>query len=1232
MDPRETRIAALKNLLKERIVILDGAMGTMLQAQQLEEPVFRGSEFLNHPRDLRGNFDVLNITAPHIVQAIQRAYFEAGADIIKTNTFNSNAISALDYGLEKHVHALNVAGARIAREVADEFAAAHPGRIGLVAGSMGPTNRTASMSQDVNSPASRGVTFDKLREIYYEQARGLIEGGVDILLVETIFDTLNAKAALFAIDEFFEASGQRVPVMVSVTIVDQSGRTLSGQTVEAFWISVSHMDLLSVGINCALGAKQMRPYVEELSHLAPICISCHPNAGLPNAFGGFDETPERMAADLHDFASSGWLNIAGGCCGTTPAHIKAIAETVRSIAPHVLSKPERYTRFSGLEPLVLRPDSRFVNIGERTNVTGSPKFSKLILAGEYEAALAVARQQVENGAQIIDINMDEAMLDSEQAMTTFLHHIAAEPDIARVPIMIDSSNWKIIEAGLKCVQGRGIVNSVSLKEGEDAFRARARLIRRYGAAMVVMAFDEKGQADSLARKMEVCARSYRILTQEAGVAPEDIIFDPNILTVATGIEEHNNYAVDFIEAARQIKATLPYAKVSGGVSNISFSFRGQNVVREAMHSAFLFRAIQAGLDMAIVNAGQLAIYEEIPKDLLVLVEDVLLNRRPDSTERLLAFTETVKAKEKGQVEEDSWRKGTLEERLTHALVKGIADYIEEDTEEARLKYGKPLLVIEGPLMDAMNVVGDLFGSGRMFLPQVVKSARVMKKAVAHLQPYLEAEKQASGGGAYVKGRIVIATVKGDVHDIGKNIVGVVLGCNNYEVIDLGVMVPTEKILTTARETNADLIGLSGLITPSLEEMVHVAKEMERQGFTMPLLIGGATTSRTHTAVKIAPAYRNAVVHVQDASRAVGVMGNLVSAVLRANFADENRLEQERAREKHQSRKAQPLLSLADARNKKPVYDWSAYTPPRPSFLGTRVYSPVPLEEIVPYIDWTPFFHAWELRGIYPKIFEQENMGPKAKELFEDAQKLLDRIVREKLLEARAVIGFFPANSVQEDIEVYGDESRHLLTTFHTLRQQTLRENKEPSYAVADFIAPRDCGKLDYLGAFAVTTGLHIEPLVARFEKDNDDYNALMTKALADRLAEGLAELTHKRARIEWGYGRDENLSYEDLVRERYRGIRPAPGYPALPDHTEKRALFDLLCAEKNTGITLTENFAMYPAAAVSGFYFSLPQSKYFAVGKIDRDQVEDYARRKGLDLRTAERWLAPNLNYDPDAT
>jgi 5-methyltetrahydrofolate--homocysteine methyltransferase len=1233
LNLKETRIAALKNLLKERIVILDGAMGTMLQAREIDEAAFRGAQFANHPRDLRGNFDVLNITQPGIVQSIQRAYLEAGADIVKTNTFNSNAISALDYGLEHHARELNVAGAKIARQVADEFEAAHPGQYRYVAGSMGPTNRTASMSQDVNSPASRGVTFDKLREVYYEQARGLVEGGADLLLLETIFDTLNAKAALFAIsqynDEHFAATGARVPVMVSVTITDQSGRTLSGQTVEAFWISVSHMDLLSVGINCALGAKQMRPYVEELSRLAPVHISCHPNAGLPNAFGGFDETPERMAADLRDFASNGWLNIAGGCCGSTPAHIRAIAEAVRGVPPHVLSTPERYTRFSGLEPLVLRPDSRFVNVGERTNVTGSPRFAKLILGGEIEAALSVARQQVENGAQIIDINMDEAMLDSEQAMTTFLHHIAAEPDIARVPIMIDSSNWKIIEAGLKCIQGRAIVNSISLKEGEEAFRERSRLVRRYGAAMIVMAFDEKGQADSLARKMEVCGRAYRILTEEAGVAPEEIIFDPNILTVATGIEEHNNYAVDFIEAARWIKATLPHAKVSGGVSNISFSFRGQNVVREAMHSAFLYRAIQAGLDMAIVNAGQLAVYEEIPKDLLNLVEDVLLNRRADSTERLLAFTETVKAKEKGQVEEDAWRKGTLEERLTHALVKGVTDFIEQDTEEARQKFGKPLAVIEGPLMSAMSVVGDLFGSGRMFLPQVVKSARVMKKAVAYLQPYLEAEKMA--GGVSVKGRIVMATVKGDVHDIGKNIVGVVLACNNYEVIDLGVMVPAEKVLQIARETNAHLIGLSGLITPSLEEMTHVAKEMEREGFTVPLLIGGATTSRTHTAVKIAPSYGHPVIYVQDASRAVGVVGNLLNPALKKSFTEENRREQASAREKHSQRKAQPLLPFAEARAKRPAYDWSAYEPPRPSFLGTRVYNPVPLEEIVPYIDWTPFFHAWELRGIFPKIFEQEGVGPRAKELFDEGRKLLDRIVREKLLEARAVIGFFPANAVQDDIEVYADESRHLLTTFHTLRQQLVKGNREPSYAVSDFVAPRESGKLDYLGMFAVTAGLRIEPLVAHFEKENDDYNALMSKALADRLAEALAELMHQRARIEWGYGRAESLSHDDLLHERYRGIRPAPGYPALPDHTEKRPLFDLLRAEENTGITLTENFAMYPAASVSGFYFSHPEAKYFAVGKIGRDQVEDYSRRKGLDLRAVERWLAPNLNYDPDA-
>jgi 5-methyltetrahydrofolate--homocysteine methyltransferase len=1230
LDRRAQRIAVLKDLLRERIVILDGAMGTTLQSLRLDEAAFRGAEFLGHPKDLRGNFDVLNLTRPEVVQSLHREYLDAGADIIKTNTFNSNAFSQGEYALQDQVHALNVAGAQIARQVADEYEAAHPGQPRYVAGSMGPSNRTASMSQDVNNPGARGVTFDQLREAYFAQARGLVEGGADLLLVETIFDTLNAKAALFAIEEYFEKSGQRVPVMVSVTIVDQSGRTLSGQNVEAFWISVSHADLLSVGINCALGAKQMRSHIQELSRIAPVHISCHPNAGLPNAFGGFDETPETMSADLHEFAANGWLNFAGGCCGTTPAHIRAIAEAVGNLPPRRVPTPEHLTRFSGLEPLILRPDSRFLNVGERTNVTGSPQFSKLILSGQYEAALAVARQQVENGAQIIDVNMDEAMLDSALAMTTFLHLIAAEPDIARVPIMIDSSNWAVIEAGLKCVQGKGIVNSISLKEGEEAFRQRARLIRRYGAAMIVMAFDEKGQADSLARRVEVCRRAYRILTEEIGVPPEEIIFDPNILTVATGIEEHNNYAVDFVEAARQIKAILPYAKVSGGVSNISFSFRGHNAVREAMHSAFLYRAIQSGMDMGIVNAGQLAVYEEIPKDLLQLVEDVLWNRRADSTERLLVFTETVKKKDKTQAEEDAWRRGTVEERLAHALVKGIADYIEGDTEEARKKFGKPLAVIEGPLMDGMNVVGDLFGSGRMFLPQVVKSARVMKKAVAYLQPYLEAEKQA-GGGRFVKGRIVMATVKGDVHDIGKNIVGVVLGCNNYEVIDLGVMVPSDTILKTAREKNADLIGLSGLITPSLEEMVHVAQEMERQGFTTPLLIGGATTSRMHTAVKIAPAYHQPVVHVLDASRAVGVMSNLTSAQLKENFTEGNRRDQEQLRERHQARRAQPLMPFAEARRKQPVLDWSSYIPPRPSFLGTRAYNAVPLEEIVPYIDWTPFFHAWELRGIYPRIFSQEGVGPKAKELFDDAQKLLEQIVREKWLTARAVIGFWPANSVLEDIEVYADEARHPLLTFHTLRQQQLKPDSECYYALADFIAPKKGGAPDYLGAFAVTGGVGLEAVVEKFEADHDDYNALIAKALADRLAEALAELMHKRARAEWGFGRGENLSCDDLLHERYRGIRPAPGYPALPDHSEKRLLFDLLCAEKNAGMQLTETFAMYPAASVSGLYFSHPEAKYFAVGKIGRDQAEDYRRRKGMDLRLVERWLAPNLNYDPDA-
>ena len=1231
MNSKNSRADLLRELLSQRIVILDGAMGTMIQARQLTEADYRGKQFSRHIKDLRLNNDVLNITQPHIIESIHREYLEAGADIIETNTFNSTAISMAEYQLQDQVFELNLEGARIACRAVERFTAENPGGIRFVAGSMGPTSRTASMSQDVSSPASRGVTFDQLRAAYYDQARGLIEGGVDVLLVETIFDTLNAKAALFAIEEYFENSGSRVPVMISVTIVDQSGRTLSGQTVEAFWISIAHAKPLSVGINCALGAKQMRPYLEELSRIANVFISCYPNAGLPNAFGGFDETPEIMSADLRDFAASGWVNIVGGCCGTTPAHIKAIAAAVKGLKPHVLSLPERYTRFSGLEPLVIRPDTNFVNIGERTNVTGSPKFSKLVLSGMYEEAVAIARQQVAGGAQIIDVNMDEAMLDSEHAMTTFLHSFASDPDVARAPIMVDSSKWSVIEAGLKCIQGKGIVNSISLKEGEEVFKQRLRLIRRYGAGVVIMAFDEKGQADSVERKLEICARSYRIATEELGVPPEDLIFDPNILTVATGMEEHNNYAVAYIEATRRIKAELPFAKVSGGVSNISFSFRGNNAVREAMHSAFLYHAIRAGMDMGIVNAGQLTIYEEIPKDLLKLVEDVLLNRRPDATERLLAFADSVKQKGKAHVEEDAWRKGSVEERLKHALLQGVVEFIDQDTEEARQKYGRPISVIEGPLMDAMNVVGDLFGSGKMFLPQVVKSARVMKKAVAYLQPFMEAEKLAAGGGK-PKGRIAMATVKGDVHDIGKNIVGVVLGCNNYEVIDLGVMVPSDKILRTAREVNADLVGLSGLITPSLDEMVHVAKEMQREGFTIPLLIGGATTSRVHTAVRIAPAYSHPVLHVADASRAVGVVGSLLSDDRKNVIVEENETEQEQARVRHRGPKTQSLISFAEARRRRPAFDWSTYQPPKPSFTGVRVCAPVPLDEIVPYIDWTPFFHAWELRGIYPRILEQEGVGPKAKELFDDAQALLKRIVGEKLLVARAVIGFFPANSALEDIEVYADDSRSkTLTRFHTLRQQMTKPEGESEFALADFIAPKETKLQDYLGAFAVTAGIQIEPLVEKFQKNNDDYNALMTKALADRLAEALAEFMHKRARDAWGFGREEKLSHDELLKERYRGIRPAPGYPASPDHTEMRHLFDLLQAERHTGIQLTESFAMYPAASVCGLYFSHPQSKYFAVGKIDRDQVEDYARRKGMNLREVERWLAPNLNYEPGA-
>ncbi len=1250
----------LAALLKERIALIDGAMGTMIQTYKLDEGAYRGERFKNHPHDLQGNNDLLCLTQPQIIEAIHRQYLEAGADIIETNTFNSNAISMADYQLERLVHELNRAGAQAARRAADHVMALNPGRVCFVAGALGPTTRTSSISTDVNSSAARGVTFDELVAAYYEQARGLVDGGVDLLLVETIFDTLNAKAAFFAIEQLFDERQARIPIMASVTFIQAGGsRGVTGQTLEAFWISISHVPLLSVGLNCGLGPKEMRAYVEELSHIAPVYTSCYPNAGLPDPMSptGFPETPESMAPQLREFAANGWLNIVGGCCGTTPAHIKLIAEAVRDLPPRVLPAVEPYTRLSGLEALIIRPDTNFLNIGERTNVTGSPKFSQLILGGQFEEALAIARQQVEGGAQMIDVNMDEGMLDSEKAMVTFLHLIGSEPDIARVPIMIDSSKWPVIEAGLKCIQGKGVVNSISLKEGEAKFKEQAQRLRRYGAAAVVMAFDEKGQADTTERKVEICARSYRILTEEIGFPPQDIIFDPNILTVATGLEEHNHYALAFLEAARRIKATLPHCRVSGGVSNISFSFRGNNPVREAMHSAFLYHAVRAGLDMGIVNAGQLAVYEEIPKDLLELVEDVLLNRRPDATERLIQFANSVKEHGKSEAEEASRRHGTVEERLSHALVKGLVDFIEADVEEARRKYPKPLAVIEGPLMAGMNIVGDLFGSGKMFLPQVVKSARVMKKAVAYLLPFMEAEKQASGA-TQAQAKVLLATVKGDVHDIGKNIVGVVLACNNYEIIDLGVMVPCDKILQTARERQVDLVGLSGLITPSLDEMAHVAREMAREGLTVPLLIGGATTSKVHTAVKIAPAYAHPVVHVLDASRAVGVVGSLTNAGQKADFAGKTRSEYEQLRQAHRSATSKPLLAIRQARERRTPIDWTRYTPPKPSFTGLRILDsnpqsairnpqsvrPVSLAEIVPFIDWSPFFHTWELRGRYPGIFEDSQVGSKAQELFNDAQKLLRDIVGHQLLTARAVYGFFPANSIGDDVEVYTDESRtQVLTVFHFLRQQMDKPAGQYNHCLADFIAPKDAlpsatnpqsaignpQSADYLGAFAVTAGHGVDELCQRFERDHDDYNSIMTKALADRLAEAFAEYLHQKARADWGYGQEETLTVDDLIRERYRGIRPAAGYPACPDHAEKFILWNLLDVEKSAGIKLTESGAMWPASSVSGLYFSHPESKYFAVGKLGRDQVLDYHLRKGLTVQEVEKWLGPYLNYDP---
>jgi 5-methyltetrahydrofolate--homocysteine methyltransferase len=1240
------RAQELERLLRERIVILDGAMGTMIQAYHLDEAAFRGERFKDWPQDLKGNNDLLSLTQPQIIQAIHRQYLEAGADIIEANTFNSTTISLADYKLEKLAYELNVAGARNARAAADAVMAAQPGRVCFVAGALGPTGKTASLSPDVHNPAFRAITFDQLVEAYYEQTRGLLDGGVDLLLLETVFDSLNSKAALFAFDKYFDDTGRRVPVMVSFTITDLSGRTLSGQTVEAYWNSISNNKLVSVGINCAFGPKEMRPFIEELAGIADIAVSAYPNAGLPNPMlpTGFPETPETLAPQLKEWAENGWLNIVGGCCGTTPAHIRALTEAVRGLPPRVPPKVAPATRLSGLEALTIRPEANFVNIGERTNVTGSPKFAKLILAGNYEAALAIAKQQVENGAQMIDVNMDEAMLDSEKAMTTFLNLVASEPDIARVPVMIDSSKWSVIEAGLKCVQGKGVVNSISLKEGEEKFVRQAKLIRRYGVAVVVMAFDERGQADSFERKIEVCERSYRILTQQAGFPPQDIIFDPNVLTVATGIEEHNNYAVDFIRATKWIKENLPYARVSGGISNISFSFRGNNVVREAMHSAFLYHAVRAGLDMGIVNPGMLEVYEEIPKDLLELVEDVLLNRRPDATERLVKFAETIKQKDEVEVAEDEWRKGTVEERLSHALIKGIVDYIDRDTEEARQKYGRPLLVIEGPLMRGMNVVGDLFGSGRMFLPQVVKSARVMKKAVAYLFPFMEAEKAASGN-HQPQGRILMATVKGDVHDIGKNIVGVVLGCNNYEVIDLGVMVPAEKILQTAREKGAHIIGLSGLITPSLDEMVHVAKEMERQGFSLPLLIGGATTSKAHTAVKISPGYSQPVIHVLDASRAVGVVGSLLNPSLKPAFVQNVRAEYDKLRAHHSQQPAKPLLTIEEARRRRTPIEWKASDIDKPAFTGIRVFSSdsqspsadgrsrIAVSELVPFIDWSPFFHTWELRGRYPAILEK----PEAKKLFDEAQELLSDIVRRNLLTVRGVYGFFPANAVGDDVELYTDDSRAgVLATFHFLRQQMDKPQGQFNHCLADYIAPKSPQLStihyqfpDYLGTFAVTAGLGVEELCRKFERDHDDYNSIMTKALADRLAEAFAELLHQRARKEWGYGQAENLALEDLICEKYRGIRPAAGYPACPDHTEKWILWKLLDVERNTGIRLTESCAMWPGASVSGLYFAHPESKYFGVGKIGRDQVLDYHQRKQMDLPAVERWLGPYLNYEP---
>lgn len=1222
----------LTEQLKKKILILDGAMGTMIQSYQLQEKDYRGDRFAEWPSDLKGNNDLLSLTQPEIIKAIHLAYLDVGSDIIETNTFNSTSIAMADYGMEAISREINEVSAKLAREAADEMSVKTPDKPRFVAGVLGPTNRTASLSPDVNDPGFRNISFDQLVEAYTESTDGLVSGGADIILIETIFDTLNAKAAVFAVEQYFENHALRLPVMISGTITDASGRTLSGQTTEAFWNSLKHAKPVSIGLNCALGAKELRQYIEELAGVADTFVSAHPNAGLPNEFGEYDETPEAMAAEIKEWAESGFLNIVGGCCGTAPAHIEAIREAVEKVSPREIPELEPACRLSGLEPMTIGSDALFVNIGERTNVTGSALFRRLIKEEDYETALAVARQQVENGAQIIDINMDEGMLESEEAMVRFLKLIAAEPDISRVPIMIDSSKWEILEAGLKCIQGKGIVNSISMKEGEAKFIEQGKLVKRYGAAAIIMAFDEDGQADNLTRRVDICRRAYKLLVKEIGFPPEDLIFDPNIFAVATGIEEHNNYAVDFIEATRQIKQDLPNALISGGVSNVSFSFRGNNPVREAIHAVFLFHAIQAGMDMGIVNAGQLAIYDDIPKMLRERVEDVILNRRDDGTERLLEVAEKFRG-DGGSTErkEDlAWREWPVGKRLEHALVKGIADYVEVDTEQARQQMDKPLHVIEGPLMDGMNVVGDLFGAGKMFLPQVVKSARVMKKAVAYLLPFMDSDKNAAPRS---NGKILLATVKGDVHDIGKNIVGVVLQCNSYEVIDMGVMVPCEKILQTAREENIDIIGLSGLITPSLDEMVHVAKEMERQGFDIPLLIGGATTSRAHTSVKIEHNYHGPVVYVPDASRSVGVAGSLLSENLKTEFIAKIKNEYAEVRKRHQGRRSKTKQhKIESARNNRFKAEWKDYNPSVPSFLGIKTFIDYPLEEIADYIDWSPFFQTWDLIGSYPKILEDEVVGVHAQSLYEDAQKMLARIIKEKWLTAKAIIGLFPANSRDDDILIYEDENRKVpIAVSHQLRQQNIKPPGRLNYCLADFIAPEQSEKQDYIGAFAVTAGIGIEKLLADFEKDHNDYESIMLKALADRFAEALAERLHQRVRKEyWRHVNDECLSYQQLIDEQYSGIRPAPGYPACPDHTEKATLFSLLSVTKNTGIELTESFAMYPAASVSGWYFSHPDSQYFNVGKIKRDQVDDFARRKGISLREAERWLAPNLSYEPD--